>query len=100
MEQKQINDVQQMELVLERIPTKELYKLNIRVVHKVQSRARSNATNLEITREEKEVLETVLKETHIEHEKDKRHAYIVEKILEEVFQRISDNALIGEISTE
>jgi hypothetical protein len=60
-----------MELVLERIPTKALYKLQISVAHEVQSRARSDATKLETTQEEKEVLEIVLKETQIEHEEEK-----------------------------
>jgi len=36
----------QVELVLERIPTKALYKIQFNVVHEVQSRARTDATEL------------------------------------------------------
>jgi hypothetical protein len=41
------------------------------MVRKFQFRARSDATKLETTQEEKEVLETILKETQIEHEEEK-----------------------------
>jgi hypothetical protein len=46
------------------------------------------------------VLETILKETQIEHEEEKWHKNRLDKRLEEVFQTISDNTLIGEVNTE
>jgi len=49
-------------LVLVRIPTKELYKFHMSVAEEVQSRARTDATYLEINKEAKEVLETGLME--------------------------------------
>jgi hypothetical protein len=98
--QTQLKDVEQLELVLERIPTKALYKLQVSVVHEVQSRARMDATDLETTREAKEVLETVLTEVRLEQEEEKQCAERLEKRLEEVFQTILDSALAGEINAE
>jgi hypothetical protein len=65
MAQKPLKDVEQLDLVLSKIPTKALYKLQMSVAQEVQSRNRMDATNLETTKEEKEVLETVLKEVQI-----------------------------------
>jgi hypothetical protein len=61
-----LKDVEQLDLVLSKIPTKALYKLQMSVAHEVQSRARTDAINLETAKEEKEVLEIALKEMQIE----------------------------------
>jgi hypothetical protein len=50
-----------MDLDLSKIPTKAMYKLQMSVTQEVQSRARMDATNLETTKEENEVLELDLK---------------------------------------
>jgi hypothetical protein len=60
--QKHVNGVEHMELVLAKIPTKELFKLSMSVTQEVQSRVRTSATNLETSKVENEVLEIVLKE--------------------------------------
>jgi hypothetical protein len=81
MAQKQVKDVEHMELVLANVPTQVLYKLQMSVAKEVQSRARTDATNLQKAKEEKEVLEIVLKEVHIKHEEEKQCTYILEKII-------------------
>jgi hypothetical protein len=68
------------------------------VTQEVQSRARMDATNLETTKEEKEVLETVLKEVQINVRRKNNMQIKLEKRLEEVFQTIPDNALAGELN--
>jgi hypothetical protein len=68
---RQLKDIEQLELVFTEIPTKSLYKLQMSVAQEVQSRARTNATNLETTREAKEVLETILTEVQLEREEEK-----------------------------
>jgi len=83
-----------------RIPTKALYKLQMSIVQEVQSRARTNATDLEITKEDKEVLEIVLTEVRSKKEEEKLHRNNLEKRLEEVFQKILESALEGEISSK
>jgi hypothetical protein len=60
--QRQLKDIEQLELVFSKIPTKSLYKLQMSVAQEVQSRERTDATNLETTKEAKEVLETILTE--------------------------------------
>jgi hypothetical protein len=73
---------------MSKIPTKALYKLQMSVAKEVQSRARTYATNLETTKEEKEVLEISLKEVQIERDEEKQCAENLEQRLEEVFQTI------------
>jgi hypothetical protein len=59
--QKPLKDIEKLDLVLSKIPTKALYKWHISVTHEVQSRARKYAINLETSKEVKEVLEISLK---------------------------------------
>jgi hypothetical protein len=72
----------------------------MRVAQEVQSRARTDATNLETTKEEKEVLEIALKEVQIERDEEKQHIENLEQRLEEVFQTILDNTLAEELNTK
>jgi hypothetical protein len=55
---------------------------------------------LDTTKEEKEVLETILKEVQIDHEEEKQCTDKLEQRIEEVFQTIPDNALVGELNIE
>jgi hypothetical protein len=48
--QKPMEEVEKLEMVMVHIPTKALYGLQDRVMHEVQSRARLDATNLEVGR--------------------------------------------------
>jgi hypothetical protein len=68
---KYVKDFEHMEMVLVRIPTKDLHKLQISVVHEVQSRSKMKEIDLETSKEGKEVIETFLKETKIESEEYK-----------------------------
>jgi hypothetical protein len=47
--QKPLKEIETLELGLPKIPTKELYKLHVSVAQEIQSRARSDATNLQTT---------------------------------------------------
>jgi len=60
MAQKQVKDIEQIELVLSKISKKVLYQLQVSVMQEVQSRARMDATNIETSKEAREVLEIVL----------------------------------------
>jgi hypothetical protein len=48
---KSVRDIDQLEVVMAQIPTKELYRLQESVMQEVQSRAHTDATNLEVGRE-------------------------------------------------
>jgi oligoendopeptidase F len=89
-----------LDLVLSKIPTKELYKLQISVMHEVQSRARTYAMNLETTKEVKEILEISLNQVQLERDEEKQRMEKIEQRLEEVFKTIPDNAQAEELSTE
>jgi hypothetical protein len=97
--QKPLKDIEQLDLVLSKIPTKALYKLQIIITNGSQSRARIDAMNLETNREVKEVLEISLKEVHPERDEEKQHMEKMEQRLEEVFQTITDDTLAKELST-
>jgi voltage-gated potassium channel Kch len=61
----------QVYLVLERIPTKALYKLRVSFMQEVQSRAQTDVTNLQPTNNVKEALELVVKQVKIETKEEK-----------------------------
>jgi hypothetical protein len=50
--QRPLKDIEMLNFALPEIPTKALYKLQVSVMHEIQSRARSNATNLQLAQED------------------------------------------------
>jgi hypothetical protein len=93
--QKQVKDIEHLELVLAHIPTKALYGLQASVMQEVQSRAREDATNLEIDREVKEILQVTCEKITLEKEEEKQCADKLEKKLAEVYNNIPDCAGTG-----
>jgi hypothetical protein len=55
-----LKDLAHVEFVMERIPTKALYKLQVSVAQEVQSRLRTNTIELQHTKNGKEALELVV----------------------------------------
>jgi hypothetical protein len=53
---KLVRDIDQLDMVMERIPTKELYRLQASVMQELQSRAHADYTNFEVGREVTKVL--------------------------------------------
>ena len=47
-----LKDIDMLYLVLPKIPTKALYKLQVSVAQEIQSRARSDVTNLQLAQED------------------------------------------------
>jgi hypothetical protein len=58
--QKPMKDIKTLDLALPKIPTKALYKLQVSVMQEIQSRARSDMTNLQIAQEENMVLKEAI----------------------------------------
>jgi hypothetical protein len=58
--QNPMKDIETLDLAMPKIPTKVLYKLQVSVVQEIQSRARSDATNLQIAQEENMVLKEAI----------------------------------------
>jgi voltage-gated potassium channel Kch len=69
-----LKDLAQVELIMERIPTKKLYKLQVNVMQEVKSRVRTDATELQHMKNGKESLELVVKQVKIETKEEKEHA--------------------------
>jgi hypothetical protein len=54
-----LKDLDQIQLVLTRMPSRELYKLQVSVDHEMQSRAHKNLVELQQATKKREALETV-----------------------------------------
>jgi hypothetical protein len=72
----------------------------MRIAQEVQSRFRTDATNLETTKEYKDVLEIDLQEVQLEHEEEKQRLEKLKHKLEEVFQMIPDNTIAEDLNEE
>jgi hypothetical protein len=66
--QRPLREIEMLDLALPKIPTKALYKLQVSVVQEIQSRARSDATNLQLAQEDN----TSLKEALSQEGKEKK----------------------------
>jgi hypothetical protein len=90
--QKQVKDIEHLNLVLEHIPTKELYGLQVSVMQEVQSRSREDVTNLEISREVKDILQVTCEQITLEKEEERQCVDKLEKQLTKVYNNISNYA--------
>jgi hypothetical protein len=79
--QKLVKDIEQLELVLKNIPTKELYGSQVSMMQKVQSRARENSINLVLNREVKEIFQVTCEKITLEKEEEKQCANKLKKKL-------------------
>jgi hypothetical protein len=98
--QKPLKEIETLDLALAKIPTKALYKLQISVVQEIQSRERSDATNLQIAQEENITLKEAINQEGKEKKIVQQKVEEMEKHISEVFQTIPDNAESEEVSSE
>jgi hypothetical protein len=66
----------------------------------VQSRARTDATELQVTRNGKDALELVVEQVKLETKEEKQHTDNLEQKLKEVFTRIPDSAQVAMSNAE
>jgi hypothetical protein len=90
--QNPLKDIDHLDLALPKVPTKELYKLQINVTHEIQSRAHADATSLQLANEVNRTLELKINEVQFERDKLMNNTDKIEQKLEEVFKTIPDNA--------
>jgi hypothetical protein len=67
-----LKGIDHLDLVLPKVPTKALYKLQISVMQENQSRDRVDATSLQLANEVNKTLEMTLGQVQIEREKAKK----------------------------
>ena len=67
-----LKDLAKVELVMERVPTKSLYKLQVSIMQEVESRARKNAAELQHMMNGKESLDMLVEHVKLETKKEKR----------------------------
>jgi DNA repair exonuclease SbcCD ATPase subunit len=87
-------------MVMAQIPTKALYRLQASVMQEVQSRARVDATNLEVGRGVVEMLQITCDQLTTEKEEEKECTDKLEQGLTMVYNRIPDNVQAPERSAE
>jgi hypothetical protein len=85
-----VKDIEHLELVLAHIPTKAFYGLHPSMMQEVQSRDRADATNLDIGREVKEILQVTCEKITLEKEEEKQCRDKLEKKLIEGCNSIPD----------
>ena len=98
--QKLVKDIKMLDLMMPKIPTKALYKLQVSVVQNIQSRARSDMMNLKIVQEENMALkEAISQEGQRKEITQKKVDQIVTQI-DVFFQSISYDTVYDETSLE
>jgi hypothetical protein len=84
--------MEKFEVVMAQIPTKALYGLQASVMQEVQSRAHTDATNLEVHRGVAEMLQITCDQLNLKKEEEKERTDKLEQGLTTVYDRILDNA--------
>jgi hypothetical protein len=58
--QKKLKDIYHLDLALPKVPTKALYKLQVNVTQEIQSRARADATDLQLIKQVSDTLKITI----------------------------------------
>jgi hypothetical protein len=98
--QRPLREIEMMDLALPKIPTKALYKLQVSIAQEIQSRARSDATNLQLAQEDNTSLKEALSQEGKERKLAQQRVEEMEKQISGVFQAIPDNTESEEASSE
>ena len=85
-------------MVLSKIPTKALYKLQVSVAQEVQSCARTDAIEIQEMKGEKESLELVIEQVKFETRGDKERVDKIKLGMKTIYNRLPDNVQ-GKISS-
>jgi hypothetical protein len=67
--QKKLKDIDHLDLALPKVPMKVLYKLQVSVAQEIQSRARADATNLQLVKKVSETLKITINQVQVERMK-------------------------------
>jgi hypothetical protein len=99
--QRPLKEIEMLDLAFPKIPTKALYKLQVSIAQEIQSRARSDTTNLQLAQEDntslKEALSQEGKEKNMVH---RQKVDEMENQVHTVFQAISDSEGVQGVSAQ
>jgi predicted nucleic acid-binding Zn-ribbon protein len=87
-------------MVLSRIPTKALYKLQVSVAQEVQSRVRTDAVELQEMKGEKESLELMIEQVKFDTRGEKERTDKIEQRVTTIYNHLPDNVHAESSSTE
>jgi hypothetical protein len=89
--QKPLKDIKMLDVALAKIPTKELYKLQVSVAQEIQSRARADATNLQVAQKENLSMKEALSFEAQQKERAQQKVEEMEHQIHMLFQAILEN---------
>ena len=89
---KPLKEIETLDLTFPKIPTKAVCKLHISVAQEIQSRARSEATNLQTSQEENIALKEAISQEGKVNNLSRQKVGEMEKHIGIVFQTILDSA--------
>jgi hypothetical protein len=92
-----LNDLDHIQLVLTRIPSKELHKLQVSVDHEMHAREHKNLVELQQATKRREALETVCAQAQSETKEEKECRSKMERKVEEVFGKLPNTAQGNEL---
>jgi ketopantoate hydroxymethyltransferase len=91
MAQKAMKYIDHLDLALDKVLTKALYKLQVSIAQEIQSRAHADAMELELAKDIRDTMKITIHEIQV-----KQHIGLIEQCVEEVFNSIPANAEEGE----
>jgi DNA anti-recombination protein RmuC len=92
-----LKDLDQIQLVLTRMPAKALYQLQVSVDHEIQSRAHKNMVELQQATKKQETLETVCAQAKSETQEEKECRNELERRVEDIFGKLPTTAQGSEL---
>jgi hypothetical protein len=94
-----LQEVEEMDIIMAQIPMKALYRLQASVMQEVQSRAHTDATNLEVGRGVTKMLQITCDQLTAEKEEQKYHVDRLEQGVTAAYNRIPNSVQVAEPNT-
>jgi hypothetical protein len=91
MLQMPLKEVVKVEILLSKIPTKDLYRLQVCVTQEVKSHTRIDATELEEIKNDKENLELMVKQVKFDTKEENENADKIEQGVTKIYNHLLDN---------
>jgi uncharacterized coiled-coil DUF342 family protein len=94
-----LKDLAQLQLVLSRIPSKALHKLQVSVTQEVQSRACTDTTELQQVKDKRDELELIYEQAKLETQEERERVNGLEQKVVGTYEKIPKTAQRAELTT-
>jgi hypothetical protein len=92
-----LKDLDHIQLVLARIPSRALHKLQVSVNHEMQSRSHKKLVKLQKATKQREVLEKEYEQARSENREETEHRNELERRVREIFGKLQNTAQENEL---